>query len=527
MRYLILPLLTILLATMACTKEEQVSEVEKEKPNQIVLIFNKPVKNGFYTFPGTEGGQGRTNEGDEVQFIDNHYMQQRLSFKIGASSDTLVIKSNRDIVEVLLMYKGLDDLNYLFENGDSVVFDYEGIKPTARVLNRLEDPSVTNFSLYVRDSILLDDYPALNIAQQPMYTWRKHESSNLPFLALNEKIKKDALAHARTELTQQYDRLDKLKKEGKLSTLQHRARAQNILRNIQISQLRLSQPRKGMEQLSTPTIDKALKDFKDRFPEMDMARNDSFLYHHNYLKYLGLSVYQIYLQDIAMLSQQTRGGGGSTLDKLRQYDTIRANAYLSPLEKKVMQYEAMNSILSQPTFFSIADRLKYLTRFRNDFQDTVMVESLITRFNIEFKIEDEIMLEDTSGKEFFFDKVIAQHKGNVIYVDFWASWCTPCIKEMPHSKKLQTELKDQDIVYLYLSSDRTASPWKRAMTKHELNTGQHYRLANASTSKGLEDMQILFIPRYMIYDTTGKLVNEDAPRPSEIDLLKTEFARYL
>lgn len=527
MRYYQLLLLTFMLVLIACTKEEQVPEVKKEKPNRIVLIFNKPVKNGFYSFPGTEGAQGRTEGGDEIQFIDDNYMRQRLAFKIGAASDTVVIQSKRDIVEVLLMYKGLDDLNYLFENGDSVIFDYDGIKPSARILNRPEASIVTNFSLYVRDSILTDDYPAVDIAIQPMTTWRKHKDSGLSFKALDEKIKNDALANIRTEFTRQYDLLDKLKEENNLDSLRYNIRRQNLLRNLQIARFRLGYTRSGSELSPTPTIDKALSDFENRFPDMDMARSDSFLYHHAYVKYLGVSVHQLYLKQVDMMSQQTRGGGGSTLNKLQQYDTIRNNAYMSDLEKKVMQYETMNAMLSQPNFFSIADRLKYLTRFRNDFQDSAMVQDLITRYDIKFEIEDKVMLEGTNGEITSLEELVATQKGNVIYVDFWASWCAPCIREMPNSKQLQADLKEQKITYLYISSDRKAKPWKASMKKHELDQGLHYRITNANTSKGLEDMRIMFIPRYMIFDTEGKLVNEDAPRPSETSILKAELARYL
>jgi hypothetical protein len=103
MRYLFLPLLTKLMATMACTKE-QVSEVEKEKSNQIVLIFNKPVKNGFAINPETgKKSHGRTNQGDEIQITDDHHISRRLVFEEGAEYDTIVINSKRDQVEMKLM----------------------------------------------------------------------------------------------------------------------------------------------------------------------------------------------------------------------------------------------------------------------------------------------------------------------------------------------------------------------------------------------------------------------------------------
>ncbi len=182
MRYYYLPLLAFVLMLMACTKEEQVSEAEKEKPNRIVLIFNKPVKNGFAINPETgKLSHGRTRNGDEIQIVDDAHISRRLTFEEGAEYDTVVIDSQRDYVEMKLMYKGIDDLTYLFQNGDSVIFTYEGIKPIARIINRKEDTNVVNFSLFIRDSLASDDHLAITFLQNPMLKIRELDDSKMSF----------------------------------------------------------------------------------------------------------------------------------------------------------------------------------------------------------------------------------------------------------------------------------------------------------------------------------------------------------
>ncbi len=54
---------------------------------------------------------------------------------------------------------------------------------------------------------------------------------------------------------------------------------------------------------------------------------------------------------------------------------------------------------------------------------------------------------------------LADHKGKVIVLSFWATWCGPCKEEMPHLQKLYTEKKDQGFVLLSITADdaRTAS----------------------------------------------------------------------
>jgi thiol-disulfide isomerase/thioredoxin len=136
-------------------------------------------------------------------------------------------------------------------------------------------------------------------------------------------------------------------------------------------------------------------------------------------------------------------------------------------------------------------------------------------------------LVDNRGKTGTLNEFISANNGKVIYVDYWASWCAPCIAEMPSSKKLQRELNNENIVYLYLSTDRTEEPWQKALKKLELEGGINYRIMNADNSLQMDDLEIQFIPRYMIYDTNGRLVNKDAPRPSEANLLKAQFMKLL
>ncbi|GAB5523585.1 MAG: hypothetical protein Roseis2KO_14570 [Roseivirga sp.] len=527
MRYYHLPLLAFVLLLIACTKEEQVSEVEKEKPNRIVLIFNKPVKNGFAINPETgKMSHGRTRNGDEIQIVDDAHISRRLTFEEGAKYDTIVIDSQRDYVEMKLMYKGIDDLTYLFQNGDSVLFTYDGIKPTAHILNREVASEVVNYSLFIRDSLAFDDHLAITLLQNPLLKMRELDNSKMSFQEFFAKLDDESSAKVIEETPRYYDVLDQWKAAGLISKQQYRFRLENIARTLQTSDVSLNRPDLEKKSIAGTNIQKALEDFKTRYPDIEMERNDSLLYNSAYLRYLSTAIAMRYRGKIKMISREGRGAGARTPNHLLRYDSIRNTTFMSPLEKKITQYNTMNAMLSQPNFFSIADRLKYLTRFRNDFQDSAMVQSLITRYDIKFEIEDKVLLEGVNGETTSLEALVDRHKGKVIYVDFWASWCGPCIKEMPNSKQLQANLEGQNITYLYISSDRKEKAWKTALQKHELTAGLHYRITNANTSKGLEDMKIMFIPRYMIYDKEGNLVNEDAPRPGEADLLKAEFARY-
>lgn len=112
--------------------------------------------------------------------------------------------------------------------------------------------------------------------------------------------------------------------------------------------------------------------------------------------------------------------------------------------------------------------------------------------------------------------IIKSHEGKIIYIDFWASWCGPCKKEMPASIKLHDEFKDQEIVFIYLSIDDKESAWMTAMDRLEIKkTGEHWRRGRTESVELLKNFYIYSIPHYMIVGKNGQFVNLDALPPSD------------
>lgn len=119
----------------------------------------------------------------------------------------------------------------------------------------------------------------------------------------------------------------------------------------------------------------------------------------------------------------------------------------------------------------------------------------------------EAKLFDRDGKEVSF----AQFKGKVVYVDLWASWCVPCIREVPHLKQLEKEFEGKSIAFVSISIDSNVDAWKRKSEQLDLHGNQ---FINSDNSLG-KALNVNGIPRFLIYGADGNLVDGNAPRPSD------------
>ncbi|HTM99696.1 MAG TPA: TlpA disulfide reductase family protein [Pedobacter sp.] len=109
---------------------------------------------------------------------------------------------------------------------------------------------------------------------------------------------------------------------------------------------------------------------------------------------------------------------------------------------------------------------------------------------------------------------LTDFKGKVVFVDVWATWCGPCIKEIPSLKALEKEFHGKDIVFMSVSVDLDADKgkWEKFVANEQLGGIQ---LMASGWSKIAKDYKISGIPRFMLFDKNGNIIDVDSPRPSD------------
>lgn len=109
---------------------------------------------------------------------------------------------------------------------------------------------------------------------------------------------------------------------------------------------------------------------------------------------------------------------------------------------------------------------------------------------------------NTSSVKDVFNDIIASNRGKVIYIDFWGTWCGPCLSRFPDSKKMESELENKNVAFVYICLQSNKEQYLAVLSKYQLG-GQHYLLTTRQSEEIQTILEISGIPFYVLIDANG------------------------
>ncbi len=119
---------------------------------------------------------------------------------------------------------------------------------------------------------------------------------------------------------------------------------------------------------------------------------------------------------------------------------------------------------------------------------------------------NDILLPDNEGNKVSVLAEVKKHKVTVI--DFWASWCAPCMRAVPDMVQLWNKYKDKGLGIIGISLDTDRKAWNKAIQSKGM-TWQHVSDLAGWDSEAAREYNIQAIPATLLVDKEGKILQAD------------------
>ena len=241
------------------------------------------------------------------------------------------------------------------------------------------------------------------------------------------------------------------------------------------------------------------------------------------------------ISDTTFINEQS-----NEIDREIKYFLDRKEEFMTSNESDVRAflYEKNNLITENYNWYAIEDTMgiegfnKIISEYENSIK--LLIEKLVKsdesiskqleklKDDVDSKRERKLSLinQPQNGEsyiDFTYENTVGEavslssFKGSLVYVDVWATWCGPCKAEIPYLKTLEQDYHEQNIVFLSVSVDTDKDQWLKMVEEEALSGVQLWADGWSQITK---DYAIFGIPRFMLFSEDGKVISNDAPRPS-------------
>jgi thiol-disulfide isomerase/thioredoxin len=188
------------------------------------------------------------------------------------------------------------------------------------------------------------------------------------------------------------------------------------------------------------------------------------------------------------------------------YDVLVANAYGRQMTEELRPLSE-RQIANINKYFKNGEIAKILFRKNKQLIDFDKVKSPAVVKDVSAVPVDKVI-----------ETIVSKHKGKVLFIDLWATWCVPCLNAMKEFRSTKNAFSQNDIAFMYLTNG--SSPRKLWEEKIKGIGDEHYYLTDAQWEYMMTNFGFEAIPSYLLFNKEGVLVNKFTAFPGSEEVKK-------
>lgn len=150
------------------------------------------------------------------------------------------------------------------------------------------------------------------------------------------------------------------------------------------------------------------------------------------------------------------------------------------------------------------------TNYQNDckssyFKEIIKNEYALFKITVNKKVKIDYTIESNPKPN--LTEFLKDFKGKVLLIEFWGSWCMPCIKSIPSLKEIEQQFKGDSFQMIHIAVSDTRDNLEFAIKKYDLD-GLHILLSDQVSKLWRQTINFYSVPYYAIIDSNGKIIDQ-------------------